>query len=120
MFWDTWDYFTDDSKTKKIKSYRRKSNYYEKKSNTLEDYLNEINSLIRDAEDNYNLGRAKISTDIVNVIKYQYYEAESDMHDQSESILSHLRTKRDTLSRQLQIAKSLRKKYYNLAIREDY
>lgn len=120
MFWDTWDYWTDDRKTKKIKSYRRKSNYYEKKSNNLEDYLTEINSLIRDAESHYNLGKRNASTEVNDVMKYKYYQAESNMYSQTESILSHLKAKRDILKNQLQVAKNLWKKYYNLAIKEDY
>lgn len=117
MFWDTWDYWTDDSKTKEIKSYRRKSNYYEDKYNTLSDSLITINRAISEAKENYKLIGSSISYVNDDIINKRYYDTEATLYSQLSSIISDLEDQRNILIRQKNIAYDLYKTYYGKAIK---
>lgn len=119
MFWDTCDFWTDDSKTRQVKAYRRKSNYYEKKKKSLENYLDIINGMLQEAENNYHLGTYTTIGSQDDVLHCLYFETESKMYQQTDELLESLKTKKESLKKQKDKAKELYQKYYNLAIKED-
>lgn len=120
MFYDTTEWWTDSNQTKKVKAYRRKSNYYESKKDDLQQSIDKINRLLKQVESDYGLGTHNISTVYDNVLEYKFYEVETAMFKKTEDIIKILKTKRDVIVAEKNTASSLRKKYYNLAKREDY
>lgn len=120
MFYDTTEWWTDSSQTKKVKAYRRKANYYERKREDLQDYLDKINNLLSRAESDYGLGTRNISTVVDAVLEYKFYEVESEMFRKTEEIINSLKNKRDVIVAEKEKASTLRQKYYNVARQEDY
>ena len=119
MFWDTMDFFTDSQKIKRVKSYRRKSNYYESKSDSLSRSLVVIDHELSDAKSDYGLGNASISGSKDNILTYRYYNTETSMHNQTARLLSQLENQRNVLKQARDEAQRLYREYYNFAIRED-
>lgn len=119
MFYDTVDWFSDSNKTKKIKAYRRKSNYYESKSDDLQRSINKLNKLLNRAKSDYRLGSHNITTSIEHVLKYRFYHAETAMFKKTEELIGVLENKKNTVVSEKNKANTLYKKYYNLAQRED-
>lgn len=119
MFWDTTDFWTDSSKTKKIKAYRRKSNYYEAKTDDLQELVDEIDRLLNTAQTGYGMVRGAISTSVENVTKYKFYELETIVFRKAQENIEKLSTKKAAVNTQKNRAYSLYRKYYNLARRED-
>ena len=117
MFWDTWDYWTDDSKTKKIKSYRRKSNYYEEKYNSLSSSLTTINRLLSDAKQNYKLIGTGITYVNDDVINRRYYDTEANLYNKLSNVITDLENCRDIISTQKNNAYNLYQTYYRKAIK---
>lgn len=117
MFWDTWDHWGDDPKTKEIKSYRRKSNYYEDKYNYLTNSLSTINRLLSEAKQNYNLigtGIAYVNDDIIN---RRYYDTEAEMFKKLSTVITDLEKQRNTVTTQKDNAYNLYQQYYRKAIK---
>lgn len=119
MFWDVNDFWTDSSKTKKVKAYRRKSNYYEKKTDTLQEELNEINRLLNSAESGYGMMRGGITTSVENSVEYQFYESKTRVLKKAQENIGILISKRDVINAQKNNVYSLYRRYYTLARRED-
>lgn len=117
MFWDTWDFWSDDAETRQIKKYRRKSNYYESKYDELSDSLERINTLLSDVKWNYGLTNSVTMYVTDDVMKYQYAECEESLKQKLESIIDAMECKRDIIAREKNVAYSLYRKYYKLAIR---
>ncbi|MEF9920491.1 MAG: hypothetical protein RR945_05695 [Erysipelotrichaceae bacterium] len=120
MFWDIYDLWGDSNQTLKVKALRRKSNYYEDKYDDLNDYLSTINKLLGSAENTYGLYSKTISCANGNVLQHTYYESESNMYNEADSIITLLEGKRDIIKQQKNSAYDLYRYYYNRAIKEDY
>ena len=116
MFWDTWDYWTDDPKTKRIKSYRRKSNYYEEKYNTLSDSLTTIDRLLSDAKYHYNLIGTGITYVNDDVINRRYYDTETTLYKKVSVIINDLEDSKRIISTQKNNAYQLYVTYYRKAM----
>lgn len=117
MFYDTWDFWFDDDETRKIKKYRRMSNYYENKYNNLLDSYIEINNLMFDVKNNYRLDQNVIKYVTGDVVRYQYSECEDKMISKIWEVIDYFEEMQDLIGKQRDNAYELYIKYYNLAIR---
>ena len=116
MFYNTWDSWFDDDETRKLKKYRRMSNYYESKYNNLYDSYIEINNLMSDVKNNYGLDKSVIKYVSDDVMRYQYSECEDKMISKIWEVIDYFEEMQDLIGRQRDNAYELYIKYYNLAI----
>lgn len=114
MFYNTSDSWFDDDETRKIKKYRRMSNYYESKYNNLLDSYIEINNLISDVKNNYGLDKSVIKYVSDDVMRYQYSECEDKMISEIWEVIEYFEEKLDLIGKQRDVAYELYKQYHNL------
>lgn len=106
--------------TRRVKEYRRKSNYYEEKYESIVDLLSKLNQQLSDIKSNYGLEDYAPSYVRDDIVQYQYGECEGKLKKKISTLLSKLESKRDVLIVQQRIVYDLFITYYNYAIWEEY